>query len=305
MACDTVAAIMMASVLASDRSAARVRPRAALPSGLQRLIAPKALHARAPLRQLVHRARAASRGAPDALVARPRRVVVGIGRGFRETGQALQRMGARAQDNWIFQEKICRHRALMNLFDQRPKLSSGVFVAPNASVIGSVEIKDLSSVWYGAVIRADQSTIHIGGFSSIGDRTVIQSAAINPTGFSARTYVGDYVTIGQGCIMRACTVDDNSVVGDGCILQEGSLVEPNAMLEAGSLLPSGARVPSGEVYGGSPAAYIRKLSKEELAQFQVSAEATAALAAKHADEFLPYGTLYQLKEEMAAVKAKK
>ena len=66
-------------------------------------------------------------------------------------------MGARAQDNWIFQEKICRHRALMNLFDQRPKLSCGVFVAPNASVIGSVEIKDLSSVWYGAVIRADQS----------------------------------------------------------------------------------------------------------------------------------------------------
>ena len=76
------------------------------------------------------------------------RVVVGVGRGFRETGQALERMGSRAQDNWIFAEKICRHRALMNLYDQRPKLSGGVFVAPNASVIGSVEIKDMSSVWY-------------------------------------------------------------------------------------------------------------------------------------------------------------
>jgi len=233
-----------------------------------------------------------------------RRIAVGVGRGFRETGQALERMGARAQDNWIFQEKLCRHRALMNLYDQRPKLSSGVFVAPNASVIGSVEIQDHSSVWYGAVIRADQSSIHVGGFSSIGDRTVIQSAAINPTGFSARTYIGDYVTIGQGCIMRACTVDDNSVVGDGCIIQEGALVDRNAKLEAGSLLPSGARVPSGEVYGGSPAAFVRKLSKEELTEFQVTAEATSNLAAKHADEFLPYGTLYQLKEEMEAVKAK-
>ena len=104
-----------------------------------------------------------------------RRVVVGIGRGLRETGQAVERMGARAQDNWIFQEKLCRHRALMNLFDQRPKLSTGVFVAPSASVIGSVEIKDLSSVWYGAVIRGDQSSIYVGGFSSIGDRTVIQA----------------------------------------------------------------------------------------------------------------------------------
>ena len=131
---------------------------------------------------------------------------------------------------------------------------------------------------------------------------MIQSAAINPTGFSARTFIGDYVTIGQGCILRACTVEDNSVVGDGCILQEGSLVDRDAMLEPGSLLPSGARVPSGEVYGGSPAAFVRKLSKDELAEFKVTAEATSSLATKHADEFLPYGTLYQLKDEMTAAK---
>ena len=140
-----------------------------------------------------------------------RRVVVGIGRGFRETGQALERMGMRAQDNWIFQEKLCRHRAVMNLYDQRPKLGAAVFVAPNASVIGSVEVKESSSVWcahslrrarlppctqylsntvaprkhaatppapcsgrYGAVVRGDQSSIYVGAFSSIGDRTVVQ-----------------------------------------------------------------------------------------------------------------------------------
>jgi len=230
------------------------------------------------------------------------RVVVGVGRGFRETGQAIQRMGMRAQDNWMFQEKLCRHRAIMNLFDQRPKLGAATFVAPNASVIGSVEVKESSSIWYGAVVRGDQSSIYIGGYSSIGDRTVVQSSAINPTGFSARTYIGNYVTVGQGCILRACTVDDNSVVGDGCILQEGSLVDRGAMLEAGSLLPSGARVPAGEVYGGSPATFIRKLQKEELAEFKITAEATADMAAKHADEFLPYGDMYQLKEEMASAK---
>ena len=70
-----------------------------------------------------------------------------VGFMFRETGQALERMGARAQDNWIFNEKLCRHRAVMNLFDQRPKMGGGVFVAPNAAVIGNVEIKDCSSIW--------------------------------------------------------------------------------------------------------------------------------------------------------------
>ena len=151
---------------------------------------------------------------------------------------------------------------------------------------------------YGAVVRGDQSNIYIGGYASIGDRTVIQSAAINPTGFSARTHIGDFVTIGQGCILRACTVDDKSVIGDGCIIQEGALVDRAAMLEPGSLLPTGARVPSGEVYGGSPAQFVRKLSKEEIAEFGETAESISALAAKHADEYLPYGTLYQLREEM-------
>jgi carbonic anhydrase/acetyltransferase-like protein (isoleucine patch superfamily) len=99
-------------------------------------------------------------------------------------------------------------------------------------------------------------------------------------------------------------VDDASVIGDGCIIQEGALVDRGAMLEAGSLLPSGARVPSGEVYGGSPAAFVRKLSKEELKEFEMTAEAISANAAKHADEFLPYGEMYQLKEEMVAAKSK-
>jgi len=233
-----------------------------------------------------------------------RQVVVGIGRGFRETGQALDRLGCKAQDSWLFSEKFCRHRAVMNLFDQRPKLGARVYVAPNATVIGNVDIKDESSVWYGAVVRGDQSHVFVGGYSSIGDRTVILSAAINPTGFSARTHIGSYVTVGQGCILRACTVDDKSVIGDGCIIQEGALVDRGAMLEPGSVLPSGARVPPGEVWGGSPATFVRKLSKEEVDEFEVSATETSALAAKHADEFLPYGTLYQLAEEMNSKAAK-
>ena len=122
--------------------------------------------------------------------------------------------------------------------------------------------------------------MYIGGYTNIGDRTVIQSAAINPTGFSARTYIGDFVTVGQGCILRACTVDDKSVIGDGCIIQEGALVDRAAMLEPRSLLPAGARVPSGEVWGGSPAAFIRKLSKEEVTEHEQGAEATSALGAK-------------------------
>ena len=76
-----------------------------------------------------------------------RRAVVGVGRALRETGQAVERMGCRAQDNWIFQEKFSRHRAVMNLFDQRPDLGPQVFVAPSATIVGNVEVKPHTSVW--------------------------------------------------------------------------------------------------------------------------------------------------------------
>lgn len=228
------------------------------------------------------------------------RAMVGVGKALRDTGQALERVGMRAQDNWIFAERYCRHRAVMNLYDQKPDLAPSVFVAPNASVIGNVKVECQTSIWYGAVLRGDQSNIYVGGRSSIGDRTVVQSSAVNPTGFSARTFIGDWVTIGQGCILRACTVDNYSMVGDGCIIQEGALVEMKAKLEPGSVLPSGARVPSGELYGGNPAQFVRKLSKEEVDEMEKSADATVVLAAKHQDEFLDYSNAYQLREQTEA-----
>ena len=143
-----------------------------------------------------------------------------------------------------------------------------------------------------------------GTYTQVGQANLAPLPASSSTfDPEARVFYTLYA-VGISTSVLGIAVDDGSVVGDGCILQEGSLVDRNAMLEPGSVLPSGARVPSGEVYGGSPASFVRKLSKEELTEFQVSAEATAALAAKHADEFLPYGTLYQLKDEMVAVKAK-
>ena len=164
------------------------------------------------------------------------------GKAMRETGQALDRMGMRGQDNWVFLEKICRHRSLMNLFDQRPLIHDNVFVAPNASVIGNVNVMDSASIWYGAVVRGDQSPIQIGGFTSIGDRSTILSIATNPTGFAARTFVGNWVTVGQNCVLKGCTVDDYATIGDGSVIQEGAYVETYGQLEAGSVLPIGARV---------------------------------------------------------------
>ena len=52
-----------------------------------------------------------------------------------------------------------------------PKLADNVFVAPNASVIGDVKIGTGSSIWYGAVLRGEntmktnKSSLHLSNFN--------------------------------------------------------------------------------------------------------------------------------------------
>lgn len=85
-----------------------------------------------------------------------------------------------------------------------------------------------------------------------------------PTGLPAATTIGRSVTIGEGCLLRSTVVEDECVVGDKCVLLEGSLVEKHSVLAPGSVLPPGRRIPSGQLWAGSPAKYVRDLTKDEV-----------------------------------------
>ncbi len=53
--------------------------------------------------------------------------------------------------------------------------------------------------------------------------------------------------IGHKCVLKACTVESNCVVGAGSILEEGSYMEQFSMLAAGSVLKKGSRINTFEV----------------------------------------------------------
>lgn len=89
----------------------------------------------------------------------------------------------------------------------------------------------------------------------------------SPTGLSAATTVGRYVTIGQGCVLRSATVEDEVLIGEKCVLMEGSLVENHSVLAPGTVLPPGRLVPSGQLWAGNPAKYVRDLTKDEVRAF--------------------------------------
>lgn len=180
-------------------------------------------------------------------------------------------------------------------------LAPDSWVSPSAVLVGDVDLYEQVSVWHGCVLRGDLNSIKVGAFSNIQDRTVVHAARSSPTGLSAATTIGRSVTIGQGCLLRSVDIADECVIGDRSILLEGSMMEKNSCLTAGSVLPPGRRVPSGEVWGGSPAKFVRKLTKDEKAAIPALAASVVPLAEAHKEEFLPESSAYREAEALRAI----
>lgn len=147
-----------------------------------------------------------------------------------------------------------------------PVIDSEAFVAENAVIIGAVEIGADSSIWYGCTLRGDVNNIRIGQRTNIQDHTLIH---VSSTGQG--TYIGDDVTVGHSAVLHACTIGDMAFIGMQACVMDDAVVEDRAMIAAGALVTPGKRVPSGQLWGGSPARYMRDLTVEELKFLEFSA----------------------------------
>ncbi len=139
-----------------------------------------------------------------------------------------------------------------------PRLGADVFIAPNAVVIGRVELGDRASVWFNCVVRGDGNYIRIGAETNVQDSTVIHIATdMYPTIIGAR------VTIGHGAIIHACTIEDDAMIGIGAIVLDGAVVERGAIVAAGAVVSPGKRVRAGEMWTGCPAKFQRPVKASE------------------------------------------
>ena len=142
----------------------------------------------------------------------------------------------------------------------RPRLGRDVWVAPNATVIGDVELGDEASVWFGAVIRGDEMPIRFGKRTNLQDGSVVHI-----TSERAATTIGDDVTVGHMVLLHGCTVGDGVLVGMGSILLDGSVVVDGCIIAAGSFLSPGTRIPKRSLAMGRPARVVRAVTETDLA----------------------------------------
>jgi carbonic anhydrase/acetyltransferase-like protein (isoleucine patch superfamily) len=155
--------------------------------------------------------------------------------------------------------------------DVSPRLGRDVYVAPNASVIGDVEVGDESSVWFGCVLRGDVGMIRVGARSNIQDLTMV-----HVTDGAAGTFVGSDVVIGHRALVHECRIEDYALIGMGCVLLDGAVIGRGAIVAAGAVVREGHQVPPFALVAGVPAE-VRKILPEE------SLEARRDHAAEYVD----------------------
>ncbi len=149
---------------------------------------------------------------------------------------------------------------IRSLGDATPKIHPTAFVSEFAYVIGDVEIGEGSSVWPGAVVRADMGKITIGEHTNIQDNSVVHG--------DADVVIGDYVTIGHRALCHAKTVGNRAVIGNGAILNDGVAIGEYSLIASGSMLVDNVQIPPRSLVVGSPGKALREVGERHLAKMK-------------------------------------
>ncbi len=146
---------------------------------------------------------------------------------------------------------------IRELGQKKPKIAESAFVSEAAYVVGDVEIGENSSVWPGAVLRADCFRIRIGCNSNIQDNCVVHA------GFSD-VNIGDHVTIAHGSMVHCAKIGNNVLIGMHTVLNNQSEIENFCIIGAYSMIKDHFKVPSKSLAIGVPAKIVRALNDQEL-----------------------------------------
>ena len=143
--------------------------------------------------------------------------------------------------------------AIYELDGKAPQLGEGAWVADSAQVIGTVELGDHASVWFGVVIRGDTEQIRIGRNSNIQDGSVLHAD------FGVPLVIGDNVSVGHQVMLHGCTIGDGSLIGIQAVVLNNAKIGRNSIVGAGSVVTEGKEFPDNSLIFGSPAKLVRPI----------------------------------------------
>ncbi len=148
-----------------------------------------------------------------------------------------------------------------------PVFGKNCYLTENATVVGEVSMGDNCSVWFNAVIRGDVNSIKIGNNSNIQD-----GAIIHCTYKTAKTDIGNNVSIAHNAIVHGCTIHDNVLIGMGAIVMDHAVVNSGSIIAAGAVVLENTIVEPNSIYAGTPAKKIKEIGENRKGVFERTAK---------------------------------
>ncbi|CAD6560279.1 gamma carbonic anhydrase family protein [Paraburkholderia sabiae] len=148
---------------------------------------------------------------------------------------------------------------IYSISGENPQLTESAWVAPQAVVIGRAELAARTSVWFNAVIRADNEPVKIGEGSNVQEGAVLHTDPGFPMDIAAN------VTIGHQAMLHGCTVGEGSLIGVQAVILNGAVIGKNCLVGAGAVVTEGKVFPDRSLIVGAPAKVVRELTDEQVA----------------------------------------
>jgi carbonic anhydrase/acetyltransferase-like protein (isoleucine patch superfamily) len=140
---------------------------------------------------------------------------------------------------------------------KKPRVDPSVFVSEGAYLVGDIKIARNSSVWPGAVLRADRFRIQIGRNCSIQDNCVIHAGL-------ADVIIGDNVTMGHGSVIHCLRIGDNVLIGMHTSLGMFVEIGDDCIIGAHSMVKDNLKIPARSLVMGVPARIKRTVTRKEI-----------------------------------------
>ncbi|NYT57942.1 gamma carbonic anhydrase family protein [Alcaligenaceae bacterium] len=161
------------------------------------------------------------------------------------------------------------------LGDLTPDIHDSAFVATEATIIGQAVMSEGSSIWPGAVIRADNAPIVVGQGSNVQEGAVLH---VDP---GCPLIIGRNVTVGHQAMLHGCTIEDGALIGIQAVVLNSAVIGKDCLVGAGAVVTEGKVFPERSLILGAPAKVVRTLTDEQVADLHKGAAVYQARAAQY------------------------
>ena len=155
--------------------------------------------------------------------------------------------------------------SIYQLGELLPTIHETAWIADDANVIGNVELKKDSSVWFCTTIRGDNEIVVVGKGTNIQENTVMHT----DIGFPLT--IGENCTIGHKVMLHGCKIGNNTLIGMGAVILNGVKIGDNCLIGAGALITENKVIPDGSLVMGMPGKIVRQLDDAAIARLTQSA----------------------------------